>query len=257
MDKIKVKEYWEQPTTVSIIDDNLHEIEINSVLNHLKSTDFIADIGCGEGKATHSYAQKVNKVLAIERSSTLRNKAIERNKSMANVLVEEGDVMSLDYKEKFDAVVTQRLLINLTSEEEQWKAIDKITKAIKPGGRFIMIENTNQCFRALNDLREKVDMKPIPQHWHNLFFDRGDLLNYMNKNYRLEKEYDYSLYYFLTRVYTQMFASFEGYGINAMKDDIFEKSDKAARIVYEKFKDNIKLDPKVSTIQCFVFEKKE
>ena len=40
-----LKEYWEDDKTVSIIDKNLHWIEIDTVLSHLKASDHVADIG--------------------------------------------------------------------------------------------------------------------------------------------------------------------------------------------------------------------
>ena len=77
----------------------------------------------------------------------------------------------------------------------------------------------------------------------------------MNGRFQLLKEHDFSLYYFLTRVYTQMFASFEGFGATAVKDSLFEVSDRAARTIYEKFKDDISFKHCMSTIQAFVFRR--
>ncbi|HKW78851.1 MAG TPA: hypothetical protein VJQ09_07090, partial [Candidatus Limnocylindria bacterium] len=60
--------------------------------------------------------------------------------------------------------------------------------------------------------------------------------------FQLLRFQDFGLYYLLTRVYVQMFATFEGFGINAKKDPIFEHSDRAARVLYEKFADRVKFD---------------
>jgi hypothetical protein len=49
----------------------------------------------------------------------------------------------------------------------------------------------------------------------------------------------YPMLYLLTRVYTQLFASFEGYGANAKKDPIFERADKAARLLHEEMKGRV------------------
>ena len=255
--KEAIREYWENPQTISIIDKNFHQIEIDTTLAYLSPSDILADIGCGDGEATVRYAKKVAAVTAIEQSSTLRGKAaaaVERE-GLDNVTLEAGNVLALDYKETFDAVVTQRLIINMESWADQQQAIMSVFKALKPGGTFVMIENTNEAFQNLNEMRNTLDLAPIKQHWHNRFFDREKLFDFMEGKFQLMKEYDFSLYYFLTRVYTQMFASFEGFGATAVKEPIFEVSDRAARIVYENFKDDICFKNCISTIQAFVFRR--
>ena len=120
-----------------------------------------------------------------------------------------------DIKEEFDRIITQRVLINLASWEEQKRAILNVRDALKPGGTYIMIENTNDAFRALNDMRRAVDLKPIGLHWHNLFFDYKRLMRFLKKYFDVVAVRDFGLYYFLTRVYVQMFANFVGFGKRA------------------------------------------
>jgi len=255
--KEAIREYWERPDTVSIIDKNLHKIETDTAISYLHPSYTLADIGCGNGEATVQYARKVAAVVAVEQSENLRSKAraaVERE-GLTNVKLQSGNVLSIDFQEQFDAVVTQRLIINMESWEDQQKAILNVQRALKPGGTFIMIENTNEAFLKLNEIRGKVGLEPILQHWHNRFFDREKLLAFMENKFQLLKEHDFSLYYFLTRVYTQMFSSFEGFGAKAVKDPIFEHSDRAAREVYEKFKDDICFKDCMSTIQAFVFRR--
>ena len=239
-----VKSYWEDPGTVSIIDKNLHELEIRTVLRHLASTDNMADIGCGDGQATIRYASKVRQGVGIERSSTLRAKATAAAAAagLTNLTIRAGDVLELsDVKAEFDVVVTQRLLINLASWEQQKAGLLNIHRMLKPGGRFLMIENTNDAFQAMNEVRAAVKLDPVPQHWHNRFFDHELLMAFLEGKFQVLKHYDFGLYYLLTRVYTQMFASFVGYGIAAVKDPIFEKADSAARELFELLGDRVKV----------------
>ena len=171
--KKSVREYWENTDTISIIDNNLHKIEIDTVCKYLRTKDSLADIGCGNGEATVEYAKKVHKCLGMERSSNLRQKAQENasKSGLGNISIQPGDLLDLSgLSEEFDVIVTQRSLINLSSWEDQQKAILNIHRALKPGGRYIMIENTNDAFLALNDMRGEVGLDPIPQHWHNRFF---------------------------------------------------------------------------------------
>lgn len=254
-----VQNYWEDPKTVSIIDKNLHKIEIEIASRYLMPSDVVADIGCGDGLATLEYAKKVKKCTGIERSDFLLSKArgaAERT-GLANIKFKKGDILSLDIKEEFDVIVTQRLLINLLSWEEQKRGLLNIYNALKPGGRYIMIENTTDSANALNEMRFEVGLTPIPQHWHNRFFDYKKLEQFIEGKFQILKVWDLGLYYFLTRVYSQMFASFKGFGISAEKDSIFEKSDEAARICFEKFHDKIRFEGTrtLGPIQIFILRR--
>jgi hypothetical protein len=55
-----------------------------------------------------------------------------------------------------------------------------------------------------------------------------------------------------------MFAPFVGYGRNIKKDPIFDKSDTAARIIFEKLHDCIKIEGirALGPIQAFILERK-
>src|SRR5262249_3403767 len=150
------------------------------------------------------YASRVRKCLAIERSNRLRQQAVAAacQSGLSNLQIRAGDIPSLDgMVEEFDAVITQRLLINLTSWEAEQQALMAVHRMRKVGGRYIMVENTNDAFLTMNDYRHEVGLSPVPQHWHNRFFDFDQLMDFMNGRFQLLKNYDFGLYYFLTRVY--------------------------------------------------------
>lgn len=255
-----VQAYWEDPSTVSIIDRNLHQIEIDTACRHLLPTDTLADFGCGDGQATVKYAGRVARCIGIERSDHLRGKANEavRKSGLSNVVIRSGDILDESSPAgEFDAVITQRLLINLGSWEEQKEGLHNVHRMLKPGGRYIMIENTNDAFLAVNDMRAELGMAPIPQHWHNRFFDYDELMGFFGGKFQLLRHYDFGLYYLLTRVYVPMFASFVGFGAKAVKDPIFDKSDAAARVLFEKFGDRVKIGGcrAFGPIQAFVLRR--
>lgn len=165
-----------------------------------------------------------------------------RREGVGNMRVEDGDILTLQGNSLYDAVVTQRLLINLSSWQQQQDGIMTVHRLLKPGGRFLMIENTNQAFQSMNALRVRMGLDPVPQHWHNRFFDRDELMRFLRGKFQLLRHYDFGLYYLFTRVYVPMFASFVGYGRNAVKDPIFEKSDRAARELFEAFAERVRID---------------
>jgi hypothetical protein len=84
-------------------------------------------------------------------------------------------------------------------------------------------------------------LAPVPQHWHNRFFDDDEFTRFTRGGFQLLHFEDFGLYYLLTRVFTQMFAAFEGFGASAKKDPIFERADSAARRLHEAMADRIEI----------------
>jgi ubiquinone/menaquinone biosynthesis C-methylase UbiE len=256
----RIHEYWEQPTTVSIIDRNLHELEIAAALRYLEPTDAMADVGCGNGDATVRYARKVRTCTGLELSAHMRDLAAKAAQAagVTNVSFREFDILQPQIPDsEYDAVVSQRMLINLASWQDQQLGLRNLHRMLKPGGRAILIENTNDAFKAMNDVRDGVGLAPVPQHWHNRFFDYDEFIAFARGGFQLLHFEDFGLYYLLTRVYSQLFASFEGYGINAKKDPIFEKTDRAARLLHETLGDRIEIKGTraFGPIQVFVFRR--
>jgi ubiquinone/menaquinone biosynthesis C-methylase UbiE len=240
-----IYKYWENSDTVSLIDKNLRQLETSFVMSNLSAGDELADFGCGDGESTVSYATKVKSCLALEYSNRLREKAAERFREagLANVTLVRGDVLDLSaYEAKFNVVVTQRVIINFMTWEEQKFVLNNIWKTLRPGGRYLMIENTFEGYEALNKVRRAVGLANIPLHdWHNYFLHFDKLKNYIEDKFVVEQTHSFNLYYLLTRVFLNMFAKFDGYGTNAVKDNIFDAADTAARHLHELMRDRVKI----------------
>lgn len=258
-----IEQYWENPNTVSLIDQNLRKLETEAVLQELSKDDRILDLGCGAGESTYHYAKAVNSCVALEQSSTLLAKAKKLclENQVSNIEFIHGDALNFEPEiEKFDVIITQRVVINFMTWEEQQKVISNALRLLKVGGRLIMIENTFEGFENLNNVRRKLSLPNIKLHdWHNYFLSYNRFISHMNNFAILEKEENFNLYYLLTRVFANQIANFEGYGINAKKDPIFDTLDSAAYELHKIF--NSKLDFRLSEgtsfgpIQKFVFRK--
>lgn len=244
-DRKTIDEYWEHPQTISLLDRNLRDLETGFVLEHLSADDELADFGCGDGESTVHYAAKVKTVLALEHSNNLRKKADKRfaEAALDNVTLVAGDALDLSrYEGQFNVAVTQRVVINFMTWEEQQHVIENVWKSLRPGGRYLMIENTFEGFEALNSVRREVDLLDIPLHdWHNYFLHLDRFLDFIDDKFIVESTRTFDLYYLLTRVFVNMFASFEGYGAGAVRDDIFEVADAAAKRLYETMGDRIRI----------------
>jgi len=244
-DRKNIYEYWENPQTVSLIDKNLRQLETSFVMSNLSAADELADFGCGDGESTVQYATKVKSCLALEHSNHLREKAAARFREagLQNVTLASGDVLDLSaYEAKFNVVVTQRVVINFMTWDEQQFVLNNIWKTLRPGGRYLMIENTFEGFEALNSVRRAVGLPNIPLHdWHNYFLHFDKFMAFIENKFVVEKHNTFNLYYLLTRVFLNMFANFEGYGTAAKKDEIFAVADVAARQLHELIGDHVKI----------------
>ncbi len=47
--------------------------------------------------------------------------------------------------------------------------IENVRSTLKPGGLYVMIENTYEGLENLNSVRRQVGLDNIPVHWHNYF----------------------------------------------------------------------------------------
>lgn len=255
------RQYWEDPGTVSLLDKNLRRLEEAFVLSHLKPGQALADVGCGDAVSTVLYAKRVRSCTAIEQSGHLRSCAVRRirRSGLKNTRCENGTVLDLSgYRASFDAVVTQRVLINLPDWRHQTAAIRQIHASLRPGGTYLMIENTYEGHELLNRTRRAVGLKDIPIHWHNVFFHQDRLLAYLRRLFVLEGHHTFDVYYLLTRVFGNLFAHFEGFGRHASKDPLFNTIDKAAANLYEKAGQHMKLGGAYAfgPIQGFVLRKR-
>lgn len=235
--RTKIDEYWERTDTISLLDKNLRKLETDFVLAQLAANDELADFGCGDGESTVHYAAKVKSCLALEHSNHLRAKAAERFAAagLTNVTLAAGDALDLsDYEGKFNVAVTQRVVINFMTWDEQKIVLHNIWRALRPGGRYVMMENTFEGFEAMNAVRRAVGLPNVPLHdWHNYFLHYDKFLEYLEGKFIVEKTQTFNLYYLLTRVFINMFAKFEGYGAAAIKEDVFDVADAAARQLQE------------------------
>jgi ubiquinone/menaquinone biosynthesis C-methylase UbiE len=110
-----IEEYWEDPNTVSLIDQNLRILETNAVLKHLSKSDVILDIGCGSADSTVEFAQKVKSCIGVEQSKTMlqKGKTLVGSKNVGNLTLQRGNALELDGELRgFDAVISQRVVIN-------------------------------------------------------------------------------------------------------------------------------------------------
>lgn len=201
-DKDRILQCWDQDDVESMYDKHLLNAEIELIAQRIRPNSKILDAGCGEGEGTLAYSTIPGvAVHAFDFSQTRLKKAAERLKDKTNVLLKQIDVLEehrLD--DDYDIIVSQRFLINLTEWRLQSKVLLDLMKRLKPGGRLLMLEGSQQGVDALNEFRGAWGLDPIPVKWHNLFFPDDVLIEFMRKQgYELKEQDGLGTYFLLTR----------------------------------------------------------
>ena len=102
-----------------------------------KSHESILDLGCGTGELAYEIAKKGTEVIGIDIDYYQIEKAKKHKlHDSLNVNFQEMNATQLSFTEKFDAVVSHRL-IHWVDEEQQKDLLDNVWQALKPGGRFV------------------------------------------------------------------------------------------------------------------------
>jgi ubiquinone/menaquinone biosynthesis C-methylase UbiE len=223
-----VKQFWnEQAETfkesdlATAPDHYYREMEIDRILSHLKDGETILDVGCGNGYSTLRFARALpnSKVVGIDfsepmieqASSALAKSDLAGRASffVANVLSLATNPAIID--QKFDAIVSERCLINLQNWEEQRTALLQMKEKLKPGGRIILTENTQEGLARLNSLRAKVQLPAITTRWHNYYIPQKTMEEFLPVHFSIQSvENIGNLYYIISRVVYAKLAELEG-----------------------------------------------
>ena len=198
----QVLKYWDNDDVESMYDKNLLNAEIELVKARIQPGAKILDAGCGEGEGTLAYSSiPGSEVHAVDFSETRLRKARERLTGRENVILKQVDFLgTYDLDGDYDVVVSQRFLINLMDWHLQQKVLLDLMSMLKPGGKFLMLEGSQQGVNSLNDFRVAWNLEPIPVKWHNLFFDDLILRDFMQQHdYKLVEQDGLGTYFLLTR----------------------------------------------------------
>lgn len=201
----------EKAGTQDLILKDLERVAIGMALKRVPgSGDYpfdILEVGCGLGETASSLAADEWRwtILGIDSSPAMIQQAHARSN---NVRFVEGDAM-WPPAGPFDAVYSQRCLINLPSWDAQKQAIDAIAGVLVSGGRFLMCEHSQDGLDAINQIRQSWKRPLIERPWHNLYFRDSDLVTV--SSLRLIECVPFSAtYYFLSRILNDKLAEAEG-----------------------------------------------
>ncbi|UCC43552.1 MAG: methyltransferase domain-containing protein [Candidatus Zixiibacteriota bacterium] len=199
-------------------DTNLREIEISFItrkvfaaLSSLPETADILDIGCGNGYTLLSLAKKMCanfvgldfSAKMIQGAHTLRTRMKDQLKCLPEF--READIRALPYDDNsVDVVLSERCLQNLPSRDDQYATLDEVSRVLRPGGRYLMVEGTEDGLERLNELRLKVGLEAIPSvapdNVSALKFREAELENELEKRFEIADRQYFGTYYLISRV---------------------------------------------------------
>ncbi len=115
----------------------------------LKPGDSVADVGCGPGFYTFAFAKQVGAeghvyALDINEVHVKYLRDLARRSGLKNVEVSSSALDNIGLKTQVDLVWTcslYHIMYVLASEDELTGFLGSIKKALKPGGRFVVVDN--------------------------------------------------------------------------------------------------------------------
>jgi len=208
-----VKEYWDSFWTNrtepgSQNDQLFQELSSHAIMRFLKPDYIALNVGCGNGYAFDKYCEITKKMVGMDYSSIAIDKANECHKSLVHQDKAEfliGDLLELqpNLVGNFDAVISERCLCNLDTEDKQKKALTLIGEYLKPDGIAIICEPSLQGYDAVDQVRGEFGLEPIKRHWHNLLINEKIFTEI--ETLREQERWTFGVYTLLSRLFYPLY----------------------------------------------------
>ena len=165
MTKDAILEHWNQRATLAAragSDDIFaKQLEIGAISKHILDGMVVAEFGCGNAATAIELAKKYDiELYCFDFSPSMIEEAqrlVEVAGLSKRIHLTVCDVRNeppLDTK--FDAIYTERMIINLPTWEVQAKAIRYLLGHLKPAGKYLMCENSAEGLENINRMVKQV-----------------------------------------------------------------------------------------------------
>jgi ubiquinone/menaquinone biosynthesis C-methylase UbiE len=156
----------------------------------------VLEVGCGNGLNCFGLASQfprmqldgvdyTDEMIVAAVQAAANNGMSERVKFHVGNALELSSVAGLQHE--YDAVYTDRCLINIENVELQLEAITDLAARVRRGGHLIMIENSTATYDRQNHCRTLLGLPARTPAAFNLFFDETRILPHL-KSLGLEIE---------------------------------------------------------------------
>lgn len=211
-----IKNFWNETAKKyklnpkgTIRDHYFRLLEISEIRKLIENKDKVLDIGCGNGYSTICYSQDVNHIIGVDycrefikyANKLLKNFSDKNVNIKNNVKFQVGDITKIDFNdEEFNAIICERVLINLPSRELQKRAINELHRVLKKDGLLILVEVTEQGHENVNRFRNMFGINSIERYWHNLYLDEAEFTTYVKKDFDVLATKRFGMYHFISKV---------------------------------------------------------
>ena len=164
----------------SMEDDHVREKELEWIRSYLdllrqqyQRPLNILDLGCGNGYALATLLGRASpdRFWGVDFSTELLRIAESRGLPACTLM--QGDARELAFETgTLDFVYTERCLINILEPGEQTQAIREISRVLRSGGDYLMIECFTDGLANNNKARADCGLPPIKEAHHNRYFDK-------------------------------------------------------------------------------------
>ena len=214
----KIKNYWSDKAEqlgldprATTFDFNQKQLEVDDVfgflLNLNRDNIKILDIGCGTGYLSCELAKKGSwEIHGVDYSPKIIEVCNQRKELLDNdfrkrLVFKCADVLELPYPSQFfDVVIGERILINLPSLEQQKRAVQEISRVLKPQGFYLMFEGSKEGLQRLNKLRELYGLHEIGNHWTQFKIEEKTFIPFLENHFKTINLKRYGMFYFLSRI---------------------------------------------------------
>jgi 2-polyprenyl-3-methyl-5-hydroxy-6-metoxy-1,4-benzoquinol methylase len=193
------------------------QLEIEAISSYISDSFDILDFGCGNGITAMELARRFKcQILGMDFAEEMIQSAKKISREMVfkgSVDFQVGEIQSLkSHNRQYDIIYTERMVINLPDWESQKEAILLLLSLLKPGGMYLMCENSQDGLDKINQFRKQINLPEIIPPWHNRYLKDEEINNFYPPDTSLEKiDFYSSTYYFLSRIINAKLAQIEGH----------------------------------------------
>ena len=174
--------------TSTMADLVTREAEIDAVLACLahalgdRSEAQVLEVGCGNGHLLAELRSRFPGIALHGIDFSPEMIELARSRGLDRCEADEGDVRRLRFADAtFDAVVSERCLINLLADDEQEQALRELARVLRPGGRVVLVEAFTDGWANLNRARAELGLEPNSQPFHNRWMDKDRVLGVLGE----------------------------------------------------------------------------
>jgi ubiquinone/menaquinone biosynthesis C-methylase UbiE len=217
--KKEVRDFWDRQAQLGpeagTKDLIAKQLETEAIAAHVRDGIRVLDAGCGNGLTAIELARRFDiNLTGIDYAENMvaAAKALAADQFLkGSVQFQVGNVLDLSALSiGFDLIYTERTLINLPDWPSQKQAINNIINLLRPGGLYVMCENSQDGLAEMNVLRQLVGLEEIKPPWHNRYIRDDEINQAVFPGAKLESTSYYgATYYFLSRVVNAWLAAQE------------------------------------------------